>query len=404
MLTSTAQRIVISLACLAVAGVFAGPAAAPADGADWPIYRGPDHNGISTEAGWLASGGTLKVAWTRQVGTGCSSVTVVGRRLYAMGNATGKDTVFCFDAVTGKEQWTYSYAAPLDPKLYEGGPSATPTVAGGKVYTLSKRGLVFCFDAESGKKVWGVQLKATPPRWGFAGSPLVLGERVILNAGRAGTALDAATGKVLWDSGTGPGGYSTPVPYTVGGKTLLALFSAASVLAVNAADGKGVWEHPWKTRYLVNSADPIVTDGGKKVFVSSGYNYGCALLDVSGATPKELWRNRNMRNHHTCSVAHNGVVYGFDESDLRCMDLATGRKKWSQGGLGKGTLMLADGKLIILAERGKLVVADASPTGFKEVTSVQAVTGKCWSVPVLANGRIYAKSKKGALACIVPAE
>ncbi len=404
MLTSAIRRIAIPLTCLALAGVLAGVLASPAAGADWPIYRGPDHNGISAETGWLAPGATLKVVWRQQVGTGCSSITVVGSRAYTMGNADNKDTVFCFDAVTGKELWKFPYDCPLDPKLYEGGPSATPTVAGGKVYTVSKRGHVFCFNAETGKKIWGIQLQAKAPKWGFAGSPLVLGDAVLLNAGPRGTALEAATGKVLWSSGLTVGSYSTPVPYVVGGQTLVALFSKSSVMAVNVADGKMAWEYPWKTNYDINAADPIVLDGGKKVFISSGYNSGCALLDVSGDTPVELWRNKNMRNKHTCSVVHNGAIYGFDETTLTCLDLATGNKKWTNKSLGRGTVTLAEGKLIILAERGKLIIADASSAGFKEITSVQAVSGKCWSVPVLANGRIYAKSKKGLLACVAPAK
>jgi len=388
------KRIASPLLMLAMVGGAAICAAA----ADWPIYRGPDHNGISAETGWL--GGEMRIAWTKQVGTGCSSIAVADGRVYTMGNSANRETVFCFDAATGKEVWKFTYACPLAPKLYEGGPSATPTVADGKVYTLSKSGHVFCFDAAGGKKIWGVEVDAEAPTWGFAGSPLVLGKKVILNVGEAGTALEAATGKVVWSSGTGASGYSTPVPYEVGGKTLIALFCADGAAAVQADDGKIVWKHPWKTSYKVNAADPIILDGGKKVFLSSGYNTGCALLDVSGGSPKEIWRNKNMRNKHTNSVVYKGAIFGFDESKLTCLDLASGEKKWTESSLGKGSLMLADGKLIVLSERGKLVVADASPDGFKELASIQAVNGKCWSAPVLANGRIFAKSKKGAFACI----
>jgi len=380
--------------------VLAGTAACGAAG-DWPIYRGPDRNGISKETGWHSPGAEMKVLWTAQVTTGCSSLSVADGRLYTMGNKDKtKDTVYCFDAVTGKELWTYSYDCPRDKGLYEGGPNSTPTVVGGRVYTFSRRGHVFCLDAVKGTKIWGVQLKVKVPTWGLAGSPLVLDKRVFLNAGSAGMALDKDTGKVVWDSGAGPGGYSTPVAFQAGGKTLLTMFGEQTVLAVQADDGKKVWEHPWKTSYHVNAGDPVVIDGGKKVFISSGYNKGCALLDVSGATPRELWRNRNMRNHRSCSILYKGALYGFDESALTCLDLATGKTKWAKSGLGKATVALADGKLIVLAERGKVVLAEATPEGFKELASGQAVRGACWAVPVLANGRIYARSKGGKLACV----
>jgi outer membrane protein assembly factor BamB len=388
------RRIALPLLTLVVVGAVTIGAV----GADWPIYRGPGHNGISAETGWLK--GEMKIAWSAQVGTGCSSIAVADGKVYTMGNAANKDTVFCFDAATGKEVWKYTYPCPLAPKLYEGGPNATPTVAGGKVYTLSKSGHAFCFNAADGKKVWGIKVDAKAPSWGFAGSPLVVGKKVILNVGSSGTALDAATGKVVWSNGTGASGYSTPVPYEVGGKTLIALFCADGVVAMQADDGKTVWQHPWKTSYKVNAADPIILEGGKKVFVSSGYGTGCALLDVSGTKPKEIWRNKNMRNKHTNSVVYKGAVFGFDESKLTCLDLASGEKKWTEGSLGKGSLMLADGKLIILSETGKVAVADASADAYKELAAVQAVNGKCWSVPVLSGGRIYAKSKKGAFACI----
>lgn len=388
-------------ACVGVVAAAAGLGAiASAGAADWAIYRGAAHNGISDETGWVSPQAAIKVLWNVEVGKGCSSVSVVGERLYTMGNDGSKDTVYCLDVATGKEVWKFSYPCPLAPQMYEGGPNATPTVDGGKVYTLSKKGQVYCFDAAKGDKVWEVQLKAKAPQWGYSGSILPLGETLIVNAGAAGTALSKADGKVVWDSGEAPGGYSTPVPVKKGDATLVVLFSAKTTVAVNAADGKKVWEFPWVTSYDVNAADPVIADGGAKVFVSSGYNKGCALMDVSGEAPKELWANKKMRNKHTNTVLLKDAFYGFDESTLTCLDAATGAAKWTQNGFGEGSLAMADGKLIVLAQDGKVVIAEATTAGFKEVASGQAVKGPCWTVPVLANGKIYARSKPGSLSCV----
>jgi outer membrane protein assembly factor BamB len=379
--------------------VAAAGALASAGAADWPIYRGPTCDGISAETGWVTPQAELKVAWTVELGKGCSAMSVVGDRVYTMGNDGSKDTVYCLDAATGKEVWKFTYECPLAPQMYEGGPNATPTVDGGKVYTCSKKGQVYCFDAAKGDMVWQAQLKAKAPTWGYSGSILPVGEMVILNAGPAGTALNKADGKVVWESGDAAGGYSTPVPVKKGDATLVVLFSAKTTVAVAAADGKKAWEFPWVTSYDVNAADPVVIDGGAKVFVSSGYNKGCALMDVSGEAPKELWSNKKMRNKHTNSVFFKGAFYGFDESTATCLDAATGEAKWTQNGFGEGSLMLADGKLIILAQSGKLIIADAAPDAFKEVASGQAVKGPCWTMPVLAGGKIYCRSKPGSLSC-----
>jgi len=390
----------ISRACvpLALLGVVCALCAASA-AEDWPIYRGPSHDGISAEADWFSPGAKPKVLWSEDIGRACSSMTVIGDIVYAMGNQADKDTVYCFHAASGKKLWEFSYAEKLEPKMYEGGPNATPTVDGGRVYTISKSGKVFCLDASSGKKVWGVQLAAKKPTWGYAGSILTVGEKLVVNAGAHGTALDKASGKVVWDSGKGPGGYSTPVPVERDGKTVVVLFSAKEAVAVHADTGAVVWKHPWVTSWDVNAADPVIVEPAKKVFISSGYNHGCAMLDVSGAEPKVLWSNKNMRNKHTNSVFWQGAIYGFDENTLACLDAADGEVKWKKSGLGKGSLMLADGKLIILSDKGELVIAEATGAGYKELSRGPVLKGPCWTAPVLANGRIFARTKTGTLSC-----
>ena len=371
---------------------------------DWYRWRGPNLDGISTEKGWLAAWpkeGPKKL-WQASVGTGFSSVSVSNGRVYTMGNTGNADVVYCFDAETGKEIWKQSYPCPLAPKYYEGGTSSTPTVDGKSVYTLSRMGHMFSYDAASGKIIWSknlqTELGVKIPEWGFAGSPLVEGNLVCINVGGAGTALDKATGKAVWTSNKEAAGYSTPVAFNQGGKPALALFSAKSVMAVEAASGRLIWQHPWDTSYDVNAADPILN--GNKVFVSSGYNKGCALLQINGRQASVVWQNKNMRNHFNSCVLLQGHLYGFDESEFKCLDFQTGAVKWKESRLGKGSLMAADGKLIILGERGQLVIAEAGPAGFKSLSSAQVLGGKCWTTPVLSGGRIYCRNAQGSLVCL----
>jgi outer membrane protein assembly factor BamB len=244
-------------------------------------------------------------------------------------------------------------------------------------------------------------LKAKVPGWGFASSPVILGNAVFLNVGTRGTALDKNTGKVLWTTGDQASGYSSLVPVTLGNTKSLVLFTAQSVAAVEPTTGKELWSYPWKTSYDVNAAEPIVS--GDHVFISSGYNHGAALLRINNGKPERVWENKQMRNQHNSCVLINGALYGFDgdsNSDLKCLDFNTGEVKWSQSGLGKGTLMAADGKLIVLAEKGELVIAAADPTAFKPLTRWQVLGGKCWTAPVLSNGRIYCRNARGDLVCV----
>ena len=375
---------------------------APAE--DWPNWRGPDHNGISKETGWSAkwpAEGPKKL-WQAAVGTGFASFSVSQGRVFTTGNANDTDTVFSFDANSGKELWKHSYAAKPDPKNYEGGPSATPTVDGDRVYMFSKRGMVHCLDASKGTVIWSkdlaAELKANMPTWGFASSVLIEGNLALLNVGSTGAALDKQTGKVVWSSGTEDSGYSTPVPFGADNARAVLLAIKQDVVAVAVQDGKELWRFPWKTSYDVNTADPILS--GSQVFISSGYNHGGGVFDVSSKPPKVVWENKNMRNHFNSCVLWQGHLYGVDESQLRCLTFPTGEVKWTDKVSGKGSLMLVDGKLIVLSEKGELLVAGATPDGFKPISRAQVLGGKCWTTPVLANGKIYCRNAAGAVVCV----
>ncbi|HXT39589.1 MAG TPA: PQQ-binding-like beta-propeller repeat protein [Candidatus Angelobacter sp.] len=391
------SSVVASIAC------FAASLQIAAD--DWPRWRGPDFNGISKEAGWSTSWPQEgpRQLWKASVGTGFSSIAVSGGRAYTTGNDGRQDTVYCFDANTGAVVWKYSYDAPIDPHYYEGGTSATPTVDDNKTYTIGKRGQVFCFDAATGKVVWSKNLAgetgAKVPEWGFAGSALVEGGLVIFNAGDAGAALDRESGKVVWSNGRGSAGYSSPILFDQGGRRSVLMMALRSIVAVDPKTGRELWQYPWKTLYDVNAADPVIT--GDRTLVSSGYDHGCALLRVAtGGNPALLWQNKNLRNHFSSSLIVGDSVFGFDESELKCLELQSGNVRWTERSLGKGSLMASDGKLIVLGEKGQLVVADASPSAFKPLARAQVIGGKCWTAPVLANGKIYCRNAKGDVVCV----
>lgn len=377
--------------------------------ADWPQWRGPDQNGISKESGWTAKWPDAgpKQLWKAQVGQGYSSFAVSHGRAYITGNDKDQETIFCFDANTGAEIWKHTFDSKLDPKYYDGGTSSTPTVDDGHLFTISKRGLVQCLDAVKGGVIWSKnlpgELNVKIPEWGFAGSIVIAGDKALLNVGNAGTALDKNTGKVIWTSGTDVSGYSTPILFDTQGERAAYFMAKQDAVAVKVADGKELWRVPWKTSYDVNAADPILS--GNKLFISSGYNGRCSLLDISSAPAKELWLNKNLRNHFNPSILINGNLYGIDgdagkpEDALRCMDFQTGEIKWSEK-IGFGSLSAADGKLIILTAKGELIVAEASPAGFKAISRTQALGGKCWTTPVLANGKIYCRNSAGQIICL----
>ena len=381
---------------------------------DWPRWRGPDLNGISKETNWTAGWPREgpKQLWKADVGIGFSSVAVANGRAFTMGNRDERDTVYCFNAETGALVWKHTYPCILDPRFYEGGTSATPTVDGERVYTISKRGDLFCFAAATGKIQWqknlikelGLQLPANDQDnwWGFAGSPLVRGDLLLLNAASDGIALNKSDGTIVWSNGKGLSGYSTPVPFKQNGKELIFLAAAESIVAVADQSGKVLWRYPWKTAYNVNAPDPIMS--GDKVFISS-YRHGCALLQMKGDDVEKVYENRNINNHLNSCVLIDGFLYGIDgdagyAGGLTCIEFQTGALKWSEKSIGTGALMAAGNRLIVQGAKGELIIAEASAEGFKPLARAQVLGGKCWTVPVLSNGRIYCRNSKGDLVCL----
>lgn len=373
---------------------------------DWAQWRGPNRDGISAEKGlpasWPAAG--PKQLWEAPVGIGLSSASVSQGHVYIMGNTADKDSIFCFDEATGKLLWKHEYASiAKDPNGYPG-TRCTPTVDGDKVYAVDRHGQFFCLNTKDGKVVWSKDFAkdygSTEPKWGFSGSALIQKNWVLMEVGGPGASVvawDKATGKEVWKSGDDPAAYSSLIVFTLGGETCLAQFPKDNFVARKLKDGKELWRTPWKTQYGVNAATPIIQ--GDELFLSSGYNFGCALLKMTPAGATDVWRNKNMRNHVATCVLWAGHLYGFDMDALKCLDWKTGDVKWETKAYGKGSLILADGKLILFGQQGKLGMAEASPAGFKELASAQVLSGKdTWAHPALANGKLFLRAGE-KLAC-----
>ena len=376
-------------------------------GADWPCWRGPTHDGISTETNWSWKWGTNgpPILWQARVGRGFSSFAAVGNRAYTLGNTNKTDTVFCFEAGTGKLLWRHSYPCDPQPLAYEGGPSATPAVHGGSVYTFSKEGHLFCLDKETGKVVWSRKYELWPQQpgdwantWRYAGSPLVLSGRLILSVGQAGRALSPENGELLWESPAGHPGYSSAVPFQPPTGEQLAFFSGRALIGVEARTGRQAWNIPWKTLWDLNAADPVIHEN--RMFVSSGNGVGCALFDLAADPPRELWRNKNLKTLINSSVLWRGLLFGFNDTDLSCISWDTGEVKWTTRDVRKGSLIVAGGKLLLLSETGKLVVAEPVDSGHEPLAQAQILEGRCWTTPVLSGGRIFARNAEGDVVCL----
>jgi outer membrane protein assembly factor BamB len=399
---TTLRRFALLLSLVAIA-------TEPVQGEDWPQWRGPQRNGISAETGWLdvwPKEGP-PIAWKAKVGLGFSSFVVAQGRVFTLGHAAGQDTVWAFDAATGKVLWKHSYAAELGDKYFDGGTTGTPTVAGDHLFVLSRWGDTFCFEAATGKIVWSKNVQqetsAPIPDWGFTGAPLVHENLLVLNVGESGLALDKTTGAIVWQSADKNAGYSTPLPVQRGGQWLALIGNGTSYVAVQLRDGKEAWRVRWVTQYGVNAADPILH--GDRLFISTGYGKGSALFQLGAGEPQELWKTKRLRTQMNPAVLHQGHLYGTDgdtpeKASLKCLEFDSGAEKWTQPGFGSGGSMIADGKIIALSGVGELIVAPATASGFKPTARAQVLGGTCWTAPVLANGLVFCRNSRGDVAAV----
>ena len=384
----------------------------PLFSADWPNWLGPTKDGVSTETNW--GNGLDNLQWKEKVGVGFSSVVVANGRLFTMGHdgqkRGGNETVYCLDAKTGKPIWTDSYKAPLVDYLHEGGPCATPTVDGNAVYAISKHGLLNAYQASTGKKVWSKDMMAVSgmrkvPEWGFAGSPYVMGNLLLIEAG-ATFALNKQTGDIIWKSKDYRPAYGSPISFKSGENTHVAVLKTDGLVILDAPDGKTLAFEKWETNYRTNASTPIIK--GDKIFISTGYRRGCALFQWNGKSLRKIYENKILSTHMNHAILVGDYLYGFDGNvhmagpkDFACIQFSTGKEQWrvTDRGLQVGSLIVAGDRMLMLGQRGECVIAKVNPNRFEVLNREQIIGGKTWTMPVLANGLFYARNAKGDLFC-----
>lgn len=378
--------------------------------ADWPQFLGPIRNGASAEIGlltsWPKNGPPL--VWQRPAGAGFSGPVVAGDRLVLFHRLGAKEVVTCLDANTGKEQWQFAYPSNYrDDFGMDEGPRSTPLIADKHIYTLGAAGQLHCLELATGKKTWERFLNVDYPVpkgfFGVATSPLLEGNLLLLNVGGKGAgivALNKDTGKEAWKATSHEASYSSPVAATLNGKRRVVFFTREGIVVLDPRTGDIAFSKTWRARMhaSVNAASPLVTDD--RIFISACYGTGAILLRVGPDQIQELWKsNTAMSNHYNTCVESKGYLYGFDGrqeegAKLRCVELKTGEVRWTDDHTGCGSMLLAEGNLIILHEQGQLLLVEANPNLYKENARAQVLAAPCRSPLALANGLLYARDSK----------
>ncbi len=373
--------------------------------ADVPRFRGADADGVfAAETGLLQTWpeGGPKLIWQAEgLGESYASMTIVGGRIYTTGLAEGRGYVFALDQ-GGKQLWKQDYGAEFDGRGYPGTRN-TPTVDGGRLFTVSSLGKAVSLEAETGKIRWQVELLETfggkNTYFGMAEQPLLVDGKVIYTPGgqdNALVALDPDSGKTLWQSKglSDNSAYCSPRLYDDGERRQIVTLLAKSMAGVDPADGTVLWRQPLEKQYDIQANSPVFH--GDTIYVSHGYDQGghAFQLAADGASVKELWREADLDVHHGGALVHDGHIYGAASNGTwYALDAATGKAAASIRRLGKGSMVFADGRLYGYTEAGKVVLVNPDPESFEVVSSFEITRGEGnhWSHPVVANGTLYVR-------------
>jgi outer membrane protein assembly factor BamB len=404
----------LALMLLIPIGVWAG---------DWPQWLGPQRDSGSTEkvTPWQ---GELKIVWKQPVGEGHSSPIVAQGKVYLHTKVKDKneEELAAFDAITGKPLWNQTYERPTFKSLFGNGPRGTPALVDGKIYTYGITGMLTCFEADTGKQAWQVdalkEFQATNLFFGASGSPLIEGDKVVLNVGGQGAsivAFDKNTGKTAWQKLDDKASYSSGIATGQGNNRQVIFLTAKGLVSLAPADGKVFWQHPLVDKLSESSTTPVVAGD---ILFGSSVTFGGLGLKMekasSGPQVKEVWMKPELNCYFATPVLVGKELYVVTatrppalaiSSTLRCIEPGSGKELWSRPKVGKyhaSLLRTGDNKLLLLEEAGNLVLLDANPSEYKELARSK-VCGTTWAHPALANGKLYIRDQKD-LICVQLAE
>lgn len=374
---------------------------------DWPQWRGPLRDGVSTETGllkaWPASG-PPKLWQVAGLGEGFSSFAVAQGRLFTQGQRSNQAFVLALDAATGKKLWETVISTQPYREQRGNGPRGVPTVDGNFVYAESADGTLACLEAATGKLAWKLGFTdafgGRVPHWGYSESPLIDGSKVIVTPGGPGAsvvALDKSSGKVLWKSGSDSAAYSSPIIAVTGGIRQVVQFTFNGVIGLRSSNGEQLWKYSKVANNVANIATPIYQD--PYLFVSSDYGTGCALLKLTAqgqaVKAEEVYFSREMKNHYTTSVVSGDHLYGYNSNILTAMNWKTGQVAWRDRAVGKGQVAMAEGRLYLYSEDGVAGLAEVNPAAYKEISRFTVPRGayNTWTTPVISGGRMYLREQ-----------
>jgi outer membrane protein assembly factor BamB len=380
---------------------------------DWPGFRGPDRDGVvrgvRIDTDWARSAPVA--LWRRPIGPGWSSFAVRGDLFYTQEQRGADETVACYRLSTGESVWRHRDPVRFWESNAGAGPRATPTLSGGRLYAFGATGLLNALDARTGVVLWSRNVAADAsvevPTWGFAGSPLVVDDVVVVAAAGRLAAYDAEKGALRWVGPARGGGYSSPHRWTVGGVPQVLLLSDAGVTSVAPATGAVIWEHAWPGAAIVQPT-PVAENGLLISTASASGGLGVRRLAVAGGpgswTVAESWTSTGLKPYFNDLVTHKGHAYGFDGSILACVDLQDGARTWKGGRYGNGQLMLLADQdvLLVLSEDGDLALVAAVADGFHELARMPAIEGKTWNHPVLVGDVLLVRNGEEMAAFRLP--
>ena len=372
----------------------------------WPGFRGPNRDGIirgvRIETDWSQK--PPVAIWRRPIGPGWSSFAVRDNLLYTQEQRGDEEIVSCYALTNGQPVWKHRDATRFYESNAGAGPRGTPTLSNGRVYTLGGTGILNALDARTGSVVWSrnaaLDTNTKLPSWGFASSPLVVGDVVIVATAGVLTAYDVASGNPRWYGPTGARGYSSPHLVTIGGTQQVLLLTTQGAISLAPTDGTVLWKHAWDGDGIVQPA--ITSDGDVLLGSGSGMGSKVGVLRLAvaqgtgGWKTTERWTSYELNPYFNDFVVHNDHAYGFDGSEISCIDLKNGEGKWKGGRYGQGQLVLLSDQdlLLLLSEAGELALVKATPDQFTELARFKAIEGKTWNHPVLINDILLVRNSE----------